>query len=125
MVRKITETEGYRAIIQKGVLREVIMRRRRNELTIGQRTFETRNAANRFFEDLLYNQPLKVIVQEPHHAFLSALISRHPRAEQIVGKGIDHFTVENSVRGRRCFCMTRVDGTKTDFSFFECVRGSE
>lgn len=70
--------------------------RRRTELTIGQRSFETRNAANRFVKDLLYNQPLKVIIQEPYHAFLGALISRHPRAEEIVGKEIDHFTVEHS-----------------------------
>jgi Protein of unknown function (DUF3223) len=101
------------------------MRHRRNQLTIGPRSFETRSAANRFLKDLLYSQPLKVTIQEPHHAFLSALISRHPRAEDIVGKGIDHFTAENSVRGGRCFCMTRVDGTQTDFSFFDCVRGNE
>ena len=81
------------------------MRRRRNELTIGQRTFETRNAANRFVEDLLYNLPLKVTIQKPHHARLSALITRHPRAEEMIGTGIDHFTVEYSVRGGRCFCL--------------------
>lgn len=101
------------------------MLRRRDELTIGQRNFETRTAANRFVKDLLYSQPLKVTIQEPHHAFLSALISRHPRAEEIVGKGIDHFTVENSLRGRRCFCLTRVDGTKTDLTIYECMRASE
>jgi hypothetical protein len=49
----------------------------------------------------------------------------HPRAKEKIGKGIDHFTVEYSVRGRRCFCLTRIDGTKTDFSFFACVQGSE
>jgi hypothetical protein len=27
-----------------------------------------------------------------------------------------------SVRGRRCFCLTRIDGTKTDFTFYECVQ---
>jgi hypothetical protein len=91
-------------------------------LIIGQRSFETLNAARRFVDDLLYGQPLKMTIQEPHHSFLSALISRHPRAGEIVGKGIDHFTVVYSVRGRRCFCLTRIDGTKTDFTFYECVQ---
>jgi hypothetical protein len=95
----------------------------RRPLTIGKRSFETRNAASRFVKDLLYSQPLKVAIQEPHHSFLTDLISRHPRAEEKVGKGIDHFTVVNSVRGGRCFCLTRIDGTKTDFTFYECMRG--
>ena len=95
------------------------------QITIGQRNFQTRNAADRFVEDLLYGQALKVAIPEPHHSFLTALISRHPRAQEKIGKGIDHFTVEYSVRGRRCFCLTRVDGTTTDFSFYECVRGGD
>ena len=98
---------------------------RGKQLTIGQRTFETRKAADRFIEDLLYDQPLKVAIREPHHSFLRALISMHPRAEEKVGEGIDHFTVENSVRGGRCFCVTRTDGTTTDFAFHECLRVSE
>ena len=97
---------------------------RGQQVTIGQISFETRNAAVRFLEDLLYGQSLKVPIPEPHHSFLTALISRHPLAKKKIGKGIDHFTVEYSVRGGRCFCLTRTDGTKTDFSFYECVRGS-
>ena len=86
----------------------------RRPLTIGQRSFETRKAANRFVKDLLYSQPLKVPIQEPHHAFLTALLSMHPRAEEKVGKEMNHFTVEFAARGGRCFCLTRIDGTKTD-----------
>ena len=98
---------------------------RGKQLRIAQRSFETWKAADRFVKDLLYSQPLKAAIQEPHHSFLRALISRHPRAEEMIGTGIDHFTVEYSVRGGRCFCLTRIDGTKTDFSFYECVRGRE
>ncbi len=96
--------------------------RRDNRLTIGHRSFETLNAARRFVDDLRYGQPLNVAIQEPHHSFLRALIYRHPRAAEKIGKGIDHFTVVNSVRGRRCFCLTRIDGTKTDFTFYECAQ---
>ena len=58
--------------MQESSVRAVFMRR---PLTIGQMSFETRNAANRFVADLLYSQPLKVAIQEPHHSFLTALIS--------------------------------------------------
>ena len=94
---------------------------RAQQLTIGQWSFETRKAADRFVKDLLYRQPLKMPIPEPHHSFVTALLSMHPRAEQKIGKGIDHFTVEHSVRGGRCFCLIRIDGTKADFTFYECV----
>lgn len=110
-----------RALLQVSSLRAIIMRR--HPVTIGRQSFETRSAADRFVEDLLYGLPLKVAIPEPHHSFLRALISKHPHAEEKIGEGIDHFTVEQSVRGGRCFCVNRVDGTKTDFSFSECVRG--
>ena len=96
---------------------------RDQQLIIGQKSFKTRNAARLFVDDLLYGQPLNEAIQEPHHSFLRALIAMHPRAEEKVGQGIDHFTVVYSVRGRRCFCLTRIDGSKTDFTFYECVRG--
>ena len=99
------------------------MGRAGKQLNIGQRSFDTRSAAARFVAELLYDLPLKVTIQEPQHSFLRALISMHPHAEMMIGTGIDHFSVEFSVRGRRCFCLTRIDGTKTDFSFHECVRG--
>jgi uncharacterized protein DUF3223 len=66
------------------------------QLTIGQKIFETRKAADRFVRDLLYGQPLKIAIPDPHHSFLSALISMHVRAEEKIGKGINHFSVENS-----------------------------
>ena len=57
--------------------------RRLEQLTIGQRSFETRNAARRFVDDLLYAQPLKVAIPEPHHSFLTALISMHPHVGRL------------------------------------------
>jgi hypothetical protein len=94
-------------------------------LTIGSKNFETQKAANLFIKELLNSQPLKVTIPEPHHSFLWALISRHPRAAEKVGKGVHHFTVENAKGGTRCFYLTRVDDTRTDFSTGKCVRGSE
>src|SRR4051812_17026359 len=98
---------------------------RRKTLTIGGVPFETQKAADLFVKELLNSQPLKEAIPEPHHSFLCALVSRHPSAIEKVGAGVHHFSVEFAAHGTRCFYLTRVDGTRTDFSYFKCVRSSE
>lgn len=98
---------------------------RSRPLIIGGRHFETQKAANLFIQELLNSQPLKTPISEPDHSFLCALVSRHPHAAKKAGAGIKHFTVEPAMHGTRCFYITRADGSKTDFSYFKCVRGQE
>jgi ABC-type antimicrobial peptide transport system ATPase subunit len=98
---------------------------RSKPLTVGRKSFATQKAANLYIQELLNSQPLKMPIPEPHHSFLAALISRHPNAAEKIGAGIRHFTVEFAVHGTRCFYLTREDGTRTDFSYLKCVRGSE
>jgi hypothetical protein len=98
---------------------------RSKPLTIGVRHFGTLRTANRFIKELLNSQPLKAAIPEPHRSFLFALVSRHPRAAEKAGAGIGHFTVGHALHGTRCFYLTRIDGTRTDFSYFKCTRGVE
>jgi Protein of unknown function (DUF3223) len=98
---------------------------RSKPLTIGGRPFKTQQAAKLFIQELLNSQPLKVAIPEPHHSFLCALVSRHPRAAEKIGAGVHHFTVERAAHGTICFYLTRVDDTKTDFSTGKCVKGAE
>jgi hypothetical protein len=100
------------------------MGRRGNQLTIAGQSFETQKAVNLVIKELLNTQPLKVVIPEPHHSFLCALIARHPRATEKIGAGIRHFTVEHALHGTRCFYVTRVDGTRSDFSYLKCTRGA-
>jgi hypothetical protein len=98
---------------------------RRKPVTIGEKNFGTQKDANLFVQGLLNSQPPKVIIPEPHHSFLSALVARHPHAAEKIGAGIKHFTVEPALHGTVCFYLTRIDGTRTDFSYLKCTRGSE
>ena len=98
---------------------------RSKALVVGEQHFKSQKAANSFIQELLNSQPLREPIPEPHHSFLCALISRHPRATETVGIGIQHFTVERAAHGTRCFYLTRVDGSRTDFSYLKCVRGVE
>jgi hypothetical protein len=98
---------------------------RSKPLNIGANHFDSQKEAIETVKELLNGQPLKVPIPEPGHTLLSNLLSRHPRAAEKIGPGISHFTVEPAEHGTRCFYLTRIDGTKTDFSYFKCVRGSE
>jgi len=98
---------------------------RSKPVIIGEKQFKTQTEANHFLQELLNRQPIKTVIPEPDHSFLCALISRHPRAPGKIGPGIRHFTVELALHGTRCFYLTRVDGSHTDFSYFKCVRGEE
>src|SRR5438874_8667238 len=94
-------------------------------LTIGGKSFDTQKDANLFIQKLLNSQPLKTPIPEPHHSFLCSLLARHARAAEKIGSGLKHFTVEHAKGGTICFYLTRVDGTRDDFSTGKCVRGSE
>ena len=98
---------------------------RSKPLSVGTMSFPTQKAAVAHIQGLLYSQLLSAIIPEPLHSFLVALVSRHPRSAEKVGPGVEHFTVEAALYGTRCFCLTRVDGTRADFSFLKCVRGAE
>ena len=94
-------------------------------ISVGPRLFKTQKDAIAFIRELLNTQPFKVVIPEPHHSFLCALISLHPHAEEKLGSGAGHFTVEPAMHGTRCFYLTRSDGSKTDFSYLKCLRGQK
>ena len=98
---------------------------RSKPVTIGDKYFCRQKDADDFIRELLNGQTLCVVIPEPQHLFLCSLIALHPRAAEKIGAGIKHFTVEPALHGTRCFYLTRVDGTKTDFSTGKCVRGRE
>lgn len=92
-------------------------------LTIGTQTFDTQAAAIEFIRQVLYRHTLQAPIDEPDHAFLLELLRKHPHAAEKVGVGIKHFTVEKAKGGTQCFYITRVDGSRSDFSFMKCLRG--
>lgn len=98
---------------------------RSKPLIVGDTQFKTQKAANAFIRELLNAQQLNEPILEPHHSFLCALVSRHPRAAEKICAGIRHFTVGAASYGTRCFYLTRTDGSRTDFSYLKCVRGAE
>lgn len=59
-----------------------------------------------------------------HAGFLLALLAKHPHFRQKVGIGISHFYVDTTPYGNKCFFIHRTDGTFTDFSYIQCIKGA-
>lgn len=99
---------------------------RNKPVSIGNWHFETQGEAVAFIQKILNKQQLMTpIPGVDSNSFLRSLVQLHPRAAEKIGVGIQHFTVEPAKGGTRCFYITRIDGTRTDFSFMKCVRGRE
>lgn len=99
---------------------------RSKPVSIGDWHFETQAQALAYVKKILNSQPLKTpITGVDIDSLLRALLELHPRAVEKMGAGVQHFTVEPARHGTRCFYITRVDGTRTDFSYLKCVRGLE
>lgn len=92
---------------------------------IGTHTFDTQAAAVRFIQEVLYRHPLLEPIKGDDHAFLLELLKKHPGAAEKIGSGVEHFTVETAKGGTKCFYITRIDGSRSDFSFKKCLRGRD
>ncbi len=91
--------------------------------TIGSHSFGTQAAAVTFIQEVLYRHQLLKPINGADHEFLLDLLNKHPRKAEKIGSGVKYFTVEKAQGGTQCFYITRVDGSRSDFSFMKCLRG--
>lgn len=96
------------------------------QYVVNGETFKTQGAlVDRVREIIKRNKP-GVMVDLFDTSFLRSLLDMHPEAAQKIGGGVVGFSVEDNplypgpkARGLR---LHRVDGSSTDFSFWECIR---
>ena len=91
--------------------------------TIGSRTFDTKGTAIEFIQGILYRYDLRVPITGDDHDCVMDLLRKHPKAAEKIGVGVKHFTIEPAEGGTRCFYITRVDGSRDDFSFLKSLKG--
>jgi len=93
-------------------------------LTVNGIEFATRDAAIRYFREMLNRYSPGQRASDDDADDLSDLLTRHPEVTDKIGCGIDHFEVRLAPQmGTQCFWVVRSDATCTDFSFMTCVRG--
>jgi hypothetical protein len=93
-------------------------------LKIGRYSFMTKTAAKKYVqEQILHAYPVGVPLNREHENFMRELLDRHRNATDKIGVGIEKIWVEQHpiFKRNRCFWLERIDGSKTDFSYIECI----
>lgn len=70
---------------------------------------------------ILNDAPLNTPLPEREFNALLALLAGHPDVSQKIGPGVVSIDVRPAAHGTRCFYLTRVDGSSTDFSYLKCL----
>lgn len=100
---------------------------RSTPVTVGQMTFKSKKDAESFYRAIRDKYADYVPIQGADFDRLLELISLHPEAYDKIGVGIYSFTVgRDKLYGTtRCFYLHRFDGSDTDFSFHQCIKGND
>mgnify|MGYP003382297895 CR=1 FL=1 len=96
------------------------------EQFVGGIKFPTKKSLAEYAGQLLWAIPLGNRVPQENEDFLRDFFELHPKYEEKIGPGVDHFEVRASpVDGRSPgFYAIRIDGTVEDFSYRDCANGS-
>jgi hypothetical protein len=98
----------------------------RQQYEIDGRTFRSKKAVIDYVRAEIHGaSPDGEPLNEEHLGFMVALLRRHPWSDQKIGAGVARMWIEqNPDFPTRCFWLERADGTKTDFSFYQCLEDS-
>lgn len=91
-------------------------------MILGGQEFKTKKAVRDYASRILNGSTLGASLAGADFDFVFDLLARHIEADTKVGCGIASLEVENAPGWKnRCFWITRVDGTRTDFGIQSCL----
>lgn len=94
--------------------------------TINGKEFGSQTELVDYVRKIIGRYPVGTALNDADSAFMLDLLQRHPEAKQKIGSGVvSIFIAENPVypgERARGFWLRRRDGSKTDFSYRECIR---
>lgn len=90
-------------------------------VVLSTRTFPSKSAAKKFFQEMLSRYvPGQTVVAEDF-ADLNALLQRHCEYAEKSAGGVESFVVKSTKYGGKCFYVKRTDGSVDDVSYIHCV----
>lgn len=96
---------------------------KKTAITIHGETFASKAALQRRVRAILAAGP--GALPDGSHEFVIDLLRRHPSAEEKFGPGVRALRIVLAKPyNTRCFEIERLDGTRTDVSYLECLRPS-
>jgi hypothetical protein len=104
-----------------GIQKEIIAGKK--SYVVGGLPFPRKQDVTDAVRKILYQYRPGEIVGILHHDFLLSLLGFHKHCKQKIGGGVLAFTVETNplFPSQTGFWITRLDGSRTDFSFVECI----
>ena len=104
----------------------------KTKIQIGRFTFDTKSKATAFMQAFIASRKDQMPIQEhdlflrknEDFEFLHALVRRHPHSDNKIGCGINTFEIVRTVYNNYCLYLTRKDGSRTDFSWRECLNAT-
>jgi len=92
---------------------------------INGEVFTTKKSVEERVKYILYSYGKGGILNRQDTEFMLDLFTYHASYTQKVGVGIHHVSIrKNPPYGTMGFWLTRTDGTETDISYLECLKGS-
>lgn len=91
------------------------------KFTLGDREFPRKGDAVAYVRNILRSANLGDRIDDP---LIYALLDRHRRREEKVGRGVVGIEVQPNDWGDRCFAVRTNDGDLIAFSFLECFKPS-
>jgi len=88
--------------------------------TIGAIKFKTKKAAGDAIRAVLYSYKPGETIKAMDAAFIRDVLARHPESDSKIGAGVESFQVQRNY-ATVGFWITRIDGSRTDFSFIACL----
>ncbi len=104
----------------------------KTKIQIGRFTFDTKVKATKFMQRFIDSRKEQMSIEEhdvllrknEDFEFLYALVRRHPYSDNKIGCGIKSFEIVKTVWNNYCLYLTRQDGSRTDFSWRECLNAT-
>jgi len=90
-------------------------------MTVAGNSFPTKKAVATHVRAVVERYLDHVDLAEEDFSFLQELLTHHPWAAQKMGAGVKRIWIADSGRKNRCFFLERVDGSRTDFSWLQCL----
>lgn len=82
---------------------------------------ETKKQLKERCKKILNSYNLCEYINKEDFDFMISIIEEHPNRSQKVGSGIKNIFISMTQYKTRGFCIERIDGTITDFSYISCV----
>ena len=96
----------------------------KNEFSIGNQKFSSKASCAKYIRTILHKPRMDSALNNEEFCFMLEVLKKHPRADYKIKQGIKSIFVKKTKYGKLGFYALRNNGSKTDFSYLQCLSPS-